>query len=74
MTSIIDFSTGDRVRIIAMECGQIFRRRLAELGIFGGAEIEIVKNDKYSPLLVKIFDSKIVLGQGEAKKIYGEKI
>jgi len=51
-----------------------FQRRMAELGIFEGAEIEIAKNDGRGPLLVKVFDSKIVLGQSGAQKIYGDKI
>ncbi len=74
MENITDYVEGERVRVVAMECGKAFKRRLAELGLFGGTEIEIVKNDGRSPLLIKIFDSKIVLGRGEAEKIYGKKI
>jgi len=74
MTSITEFAKGDHVRIKALECEQEFKRRLAEMGLFDGAEVEIIKNDRKSPLLIKIFDSKIVLGQAGAKNIYGEKV
>jgi len=74
MRTLIEFEKGDRVKIKCVKCGQNFKRRLGELGLFDGAEIEIAKNDKFGPLLIKIFDSKIALGQGEAGKIYGKKI
>ncbi|MFA7171104.1 MAG: FeoA family protein [Candidatus Paceibacterota bacterium] len=74
MTSITKFHEGDIIRIRLLECGLGFQKRMAELGIFAGAEIEIAKNDGRGPLLVKVFDSKIVLGQSGAQKIYGDKI
>ena len=72
--TLIDFKEGDRVKIECVECGMNFRRRLVDLGLFDGAEIEIYKNDRFGPLILKIFNSKIALGRGQASKIYGEKI
>jgi len=71
---LIDFKEGDKIRIKCVSCGMNFRRRLIDLGLFDGAEIEIIKNDKFGPLILKIFNSKIALGRGQAAKIYGEKI
>ena len=68
-----EFKKGDKVRIECVECGHGFRNRLCDLGLFDGSEVEIVKNDKFGPLIIKILDSKIALGRGEASKIYGEK-
>jgi len=72
--TLIDFKEGDRIKVKCVECGMNFRRRLIDLGLFDGAEVEIIKNDRFGPLILKIFNSKIALGRGQAAKIYGEKI
>jgi len=74
MKNLTEFNKGDTIKIRCISCGQNFRRRLSELGLFDGAEIEVIKNDKWGPIIVKIFESKIALGRGEAQKIYGNKI
>jgi len=74
MQNLINFKKGDRLKIKCVNCGRNFKCRLIDLGLYDGAEIEIVKNDNFGPLLIKVFDSKIALGRGEATKIYGEKI
>jgi len=71
---LTDFEEGDKVKIEYVECGRNFKNRLCELGLFDGSEAEIIKNDKFVPLIIKILDSKIALGRGEASRIYGEKI
>lgn len=70
---LIEFKQGDKVKIECVACGRNFRNRLCDLGLYDGSEIEIIKNDKSGPLIIKIFDSKIALGRGEAMKIQGEK-
>ena len=69
-----DFKKGDKVRISSVQCGKALSKRLSDLGIFDGTEIEIVKNDNFGPIIIKILNSKIALGRGESSKIYGEKI
>ena len=44
------------------------------MGLYDGSEVEVLKNDGLGPILLKIFDSKIALGRGEAEKIMGEEI
>ena len=72
--SLIDFNEGDKIKIKVVHSGGNFKKRLTDLGLFDGAEVEIVKNDKFGPIILKIFNSKIALGRGQALKIYGEKI
>jgi len=69
-----EFKKGEKVEILTINCGKNFFVRLCALGLFEGTEIEIIKNDNNSPLLIKVLNSKIALGQGEANKIYGKKI
>lgn len=71
---LVDFKENDKVKIECVDCGESFKKRLIDLGLFDSAEIEIIKNDEFGPLILKIFNSKIALGRGQAEKIYGEKI
>ena len=72
--SLSQFEKGEKIKIIGINCGRQFSRRLCDLGVFEGTEVAIVKNDKFGPIIVKILNSKIALGQGEVSKIYGESI
>ena len=72
--ALIQFKPGDQIKIMNLDCGQAFAKRLCELGVFNGMAIEIIKNDKFGPLIIKIFDSRIALGRGQASKIYGQQI
>ena len=72
--TLIDFREGDKVKIECVNCGFNFKRRLIDLGLFDGSEVEIIKNDRFGPFILKIFDSKIALGRGQAAKIYADKI
>lgn len=74
MKNLNEFQKGDSVLVKKVDCGKEFNCRLTELGLFNGAEIEIIKNDNFGPLLIKILDSKIALGRNEANKIYVKKI
>jgi len=69
-----EFSTNEKLQITSIFCGQEFSRRLCNLGLFEGTKIKIVKNDQFGPLIIQVFNSKLALGRGEAKKIYAQKI
>ena len=69
-----DFKKDEKVKILNVNCGKGFSRRLCDLGLFEGTEIEIIKNDNFGPIIIQILKSKIALGRGEASKIYGEEI
>lgn len=68
------FEDKEQVKIEKIICTDKFCRRLGELGLYPGAEIQIVKNDNFGPLVLKIFDSQIAVGRTEAQKIYATKI
>jgi len=68
------FKKDEKVKILGINCGREFSRRLCDLGLFEGTEIKIIKNDNFGPIIIQILNSKIALGRGEASKIYGEEI
>ncbi|EKD43295.1 MAG: hypothetical protein ACD_72C00358G0006 [uncultured bacterium] len=74
MSSLDSFQENERVQIEKINCADKFCLRLGELGLYLGAEIQILKNDNFGPLVLKIFDSQIALGRSEAKNIYAKKI
>ncbi|MCS7286569.1 MAG: ferrous iron transport protein A [Anaerolineae bacterium] len=43
--------------------------RMVTLGVIPGTEIEMVRNPKHGPLIIKVKGSYIALGQVEAAKI-----
>ncbi len=69
-----ELQNGDHLRIRGFACCKDFSRRLNELGLFEGAEVQIVKNDGFGPLILNVLNSKIALGRGESSKIYVERI
>lgn len=71
---MLEFGAGEAVRIDCVDCGFGLKNRLGEMGLYDGAEIKVAKNDGSGPIIVKILNSRVALGRGEAAKIYGSKI
>ncbi|NLX09259.1 MAG: ferrous iron transport protein A [Chloroflexi bacterium] len=67
---------GQRARIVQVEHGQRFRKRLADLGLAPGMELRVMQASHLSgPLILAVrCDARIALGWGMAKKIQVELI
>jgi len=65
---------GKEVKIHCVNCGRGLRARLCDLGLYEGSKVKVIKNDISGPIILKIKDSKIVLGRGQAHKIMAEVI
>jgi ferrous iron transport protein A len=61
--------TGWSVQIRRMEGGHQFLSRLASLGFTPGARLKVVQNYGRGPIIVKVRDTRVALGRGEAEKI-----
>jgi Fe2+ transport system protein FeoA len=61
--------TGARVEVKDVSAGRRIRMRLAAMGLLPGSELEVVRNHMHGPLIVKVKDSRVVLGRGMALKI-----
>ncbi|MCM5553986.1 FeoA family protein [Pleomorphomonas sp. NRK KF1] len=60
---------GQPLRIVDIDHGQRCRSRLADLGVFGGVAVTVVKGGGCGPLLLAINGSRIAIGAGLASKI-----
>ncbi|MDZ7798982.1 MAG: ferrous iron transport protein A [Patescibacteria group bacterium] len=72
--SLADYPAGTDIEITGMPGGPGFRQRLGELGLYEGAKAKIIKNDRFGPVILKVFNSKIALGQHQAKRTYVKKV
>lgn len=69
MKTLIEVNEGEKVKIGHLNCGHGLKHRLCSLGLLCGQEIEVIKNDTNGPIILKVFDSKLVIGRGQAAKI-----
>ncbi|MFC1809353.1 ferrous iron transport protein A [Candidatus Omnitrophota bacterium] len=58
-----------KVKIIALNGGNVFQSRITSLGLHVGSYITIVRHAKRGPLLVEAKGTRIALGHGMAQKI-----
>jgi len=63
---------GQIVRLLSVRAGKGLRKRLADMGLVPGTELEVVQNSTSGPFIIRVKDSRIVLGRGMAHKIIVE--
>ena len=73
MKSLDLIPSGTEVVVKDIQAGCGLKSRLYGLGIFPGEKIKVVKNNQ-GPILVKVGNTKLAIGRGEAKKILVEVI
>jgi ferrous iron transport protein A len=66
--------SGESVQIRRMDGGHQFLSRLASLGFTPGAQLEVIQNYGHGPIIVRLRDTRVALGRGEAEKILVEKV
>jgi len=49
--------------------GTEFASRLAAMGVVVGATLQVIQNPGRGPMLVRVRDTRLALGRGEASKI-----
>ena len=64
---------GQAVKLVKVAAGRVLCRRLAEMGLTPGVQLEVVQ-DQGGPLLLAVRDSRLALGRGMAQKIIVESI
>lgn len=65
---------GQIVKLVEIQGGHGLRQRLSAMGLIPGQEVIVVNNGHPGPFVLKVRESKIVLGRGMADKIIVKKI
>jgi len=61
---------GDRAVVVAVHGGRGMQRRLADMGLAPGAEIEVCSEaSSAGPVIVRLLGSRIAIGRGMAPRI-----
>jgi ferrous iron transport protein A len=70
---LAELPTGTRAVVRALRGGQDLMSRLTAMGLVAGTPVEMLQNRGRGPLLVRVRDTRIALGRGEAVKILVER-
>ena len=65
--------TGQTVKLVEIMAGTKLRRRLTELGLTPGVELQVMQ-DQGGPLLLSVYNSRLAVGRGMAHKIMVEPV
>jgi len=74
MIRLGDAGEGRNVRIRNVQVDEKLTKRLCDLGLYAGMKIEVVKNDLDGPVVLKVLESKLMLGRDQANEIQVEEI
>ena len=67
-------SEGERVKIKRIDAGHELRKRLHDLGFVENVVVEVIRNQFSGPMILKVLDSRVVLGRGQVNKIFVENV
>ena len=60
---------GCRTRLVAVRGGRGIVQRLAAMGLVPGVEIEVVSTNGAGPMVIKVMESRVMLGRSMTQKI-----
>jgi ferrous iron transport protein A len=63
-------SPGEDVRLMEIRGGQRMRKRLADLGLTIGMTLCVIKTDQHGPVILRVKDSRLVIGRAMAYRIF----
>lgn len=61
--------TGEEGVITGLLGGRSLRSRMVSLGMTPGAAVTVLQNFGHGPLIVRVRDTRVALGRGEAEKV-----
>ncbi|MBN1641793.1 MAG: ferrous iron transport protein A [Anaerolineae bacterium] len=66
---LTELAAGEQSTVAELRGGRSFVSRLATLGFTLGAPLVVVQNFGRGPLIVRVRDTRIALGRGEAERV-----
>ncbi len=64
--------SGSKGKIVSINTGQGLARRLVQMGLVPGLEVEVVLNQGKGPILIKVRGTELAVSRGVAMKIMVE--
>ncbi len=64
-----EIPAGQTVRLVKVDAGQGLNSRLAAMGLLANVCVEVLRNDFRGQLIVRVKNTKVVLGRGMANKV-----
>ncbi len=67
--TLLNLLPDDSGLVVALKGGRRFVARLAALGFTPGARVIMVRNHGASPVIVRVLDTQVALGRGQAERV-----
>jgi Fe2+ transport system protein FeoA len=72
--SLTELASGARAVVRKVGGGKALASRLAAMGLLVGSRLEVLQNPHRGPVLIRVRDTRIALGRGEATKVLAEEV
>jgi len=69
MIELIALQNGEQGLVRALHGGRHFVGRLAALGFTPGAQLTMVRNNGFGPVIIAVRGSQVALGRGQAQRV-----
>ena len=74
LSTLDHLSVGATAVVRDLDGGHEFSSRLAAMGLVMGAALQVMQNSGKGPMLVRVRDTRLALGRGEAQRILVERV
>ena len=74
LSTLDHLSVGATAVVRELDGGNEFSGRLAAMGLVLGAALLVMQNSGKGPMLVRVRDTRLALGRGEAQRILVERV
>ncbi|HPE05545.1 MAG TPA: FeoA family protein [Thauera sp.] len=74
LSTLDHLSVGATAVVRELDGGNEFSGRLAAMGLVLGAALQVMQNSGKGPMLVRVRDTRLALGRGEAQRILVERV
>lgn len=69
MKPLSEVPAGQTVRLVRVNAGSGLKSRLAAMGLLANVSIHVMRNDFAGQLIVRVKNTKVVLGRGMSQKV-----
>jgi len=67
--NLTNIKSGSKVRVLKLSGGERFKDKLLCMGILPGHEVEVLSSQRKGPVMVKVNDTRVVIGHSMAERI-----